>query len=177
MKPSQRQAAISFGYKLLAVLVAAAITIAAKRGWIPTSTSNPTSSTNSPSAPTPPSSQSPAPAFSRTVRDLYNAKRSDAWVETTGRVEKLLADDTDTSDNSDKHQKFLLLVPGEITVLVAHNISSAPRVPIRPGDKITLRGEYEYTDKGGTIHFTHKPKYNSRNTQSGYIEFKGQRYE
>lgn len=177
MNHSQRQSASSFAFKLVAVLIAAAITIAARRGWLPTTSSpNAPSQTNAPASPAP-SSQSQTPAFSRTVRDLYNAKRSDAWVETTGRVEKLLSDDTDTSDSSDKHQKFLLLVPGDITVLVAHNISAAPRVPIRQGDTVTLRGEYEYTEKGGTIHFTHKPKYNSRNTQSGWIEFKGSRYE
>lgn len=177
MNPRLRKSASSFAFKLIAVLIAAAITIAAKRGWLPApvSPSSP-SPTTAPTSPTP-STQSQTPAFTRTVRDLYNAKRSDTWVETSGRVEKLLPDDTDTSDNSGKHQKFLLLVPGDITVLVAHNISTAPRVPIRQGDTITLRGEYEYTDKGGTIHFTHKPKYNSRNAQSGWIEFKGSRYE
>lgn len=180
MNPRLRKASSSLAFKVIAVLIAAAITIAAKRGLISVPVSQSSSSTSPTTAPQTsptPSTQSQTPAFTRTVRDLYSAKRSDAWVETTGRVVKLLPDDTDTSDNSDKHQKFLLLVPGDITVLVAHNISTAPRVPVRPGDNITLRGEYEYTDKGGTIHFTHKPKYNSRNAQSGYIEFKGQRYE
>ncbi|MBL8877200.1 MAG: DUF3465 domain-containing protein [Phycisphaerae bacterium] len=177
MTPQLRKSAISFGYKLIAVLIAAAITIAAKRGWIPAPASPSSPPPATAPAQVPSSLQSKAPAFSRTVRDLYNAKRGDAWVETTGRVEKLLPDDTDTSDNSDKHQKFLLLVPGDITVLVAHNISTARRVPIRQGDSITLRGEYEYTEKGGTIHFTHKPKYSSRGVQGGWIEFKGARYE
>lgn len=173
MKPSHRQAAISFGYKVAAVLVAAAITIAVKRGWLPASVVN---SANSPTTATSTSS-SPSRAATATVRELFYAKRSDTWVETTGRVEKLLPDDTDTSDNSDKHQKFLLLVPGDVTVLVAHNISTSQRVPVKPGDTISLRGDYEYTDKGGTIHFTHKPKYNSRNVRGGWIEFKGVRYE
>lgn len=69
------------------------------------------------------------------------------------------------------------MVPGDVTVLVAHNISTSQRVPVKPGDTISLRGEYEYTEKGGTIHFTHKPKYNSRSGQGGWIEFKGVRYE
>ncbi len=185
---SPRPSAASFGYKVIAVLIAAGITIAVQRGWLPASVLNSPSATPAPSpapssspASRPASNPSSAPtarqAASSTVRALYNAKQSDTWVETSGRVEKLLPDDTDTSDNSGKHQKFLLLVPGDITVLVAHNISTAPRVPIRQGDTITLRGEYEYTEKGGTIHFTHKPKYNSRNAQSGYIDFKGQRYD
>lgn len=176
MKPHQRPPASSLLYKVIAVLVAAAIMIAVKRGWLPAPSSNSPgpADTSTRSSPT---RSAPTTAFSRTVRDLFHSRISNAWVETTGRVEKILPDDTDTRDNSDKHQKFLLLVPGDITVLVAHNISTAPRVPIRQGDSITLRGEYEFTEKGGTIHFTHKPKYNSRNAQTGYIEFKGTRYE
>lgn len=175
MKQAHKQAGASFLYKVGAVLVAAAITIAVKRGWLPGPNQSPS---GTPGAPTSsPSVDSRSQLATGTVRDLFHAKRSDVWVETTGRVEKLLPDDTDTSDNSDKHQKFLLLVPGDITVLVAHNISTAPRVPIRQGDSITLRGEYEFTEKGGTIHFTHKPKYNSRNAKSGWIEFKGAKYE
>ncbi|MBX3390681.1 MAG: DUF3465 domain-containing protein [Phycisphaeraceae bacterium] len=168
------KSASSFGFKLLAVLIAAAITIAMRRGWIPTSQTPTASQPGAPSSPAPVRVDSNAIS---TVRELFYAKRGNAWVETAGRVEKLLPDDTDTSDNSDKHQRFLLLVPGDITVLVAHNISTSQRVPVRPGDMISLRGEYEYTDKGGTIHFTHKPKYNSRNVQGGWIEFKGVRYE
>lgn len=168
--------ASSFGFKLLAVLVAAAITIGVRRGWIPNSQS-PTPAASPAGTPAMQSSGRADPNAISTVRELFHAKRSDTWVETTGRVEKLLPDDTDTSDNSDKHQKFLLLVPGDITVLVAHNISTSQRVPVKPGDTISLRGDYEYTDKGGTIHFTHKPKYNSRNVRGGWIEFKGVRYE
>lgn len=166
----------SFGFKLLAVLIAAGITIAARRGWIPSS-QTPTPAASQSSAPATQSSGRGNTSAASTVRELFYAKRSDTWVETTGRVEKLLPDDTDTRDNSDEHQKFLLLVPGDLTVLVAHNISAAQRVPVRQGDTISLRGEYEYTEKGGTIHFTHKPKYNSRGKQGGWIELKGLRYE
>lgn len=175
MKQAHKQAGASFLYKVGAVLIAAAITIAVKRGWLPGPTSTPSGPTGTSTSSIPPDSRSQL--ATGTVRELFHARRSDVWVESTGRVEKLLPDDTDTSDNSDKHQKFLLLVPGDITVLVAHNISAAPRVPVRQGDNITLRGEYEYTEKGGTIHFTHKPKYNSRKAQAGWIEFKAQRYE
>lgn len=172
MNPRIRTSAASFGYKLVAVLFAAGITIAVQRGWLPSSTSSTSSPVPTATPPARPTSAAPS-----AVRELFHAKRSDTWVETTGRVEKLLPDDTDTRDNSDKHQKFLLLVPGDITVLVAHNINAARRVPVRPGDSISLRGEYEYTEKGGTVHFTHKPKYNAHNKQGGWIEFKGTRYE
>lgn len=175
MKPTHKQAGASFLYKVGAVLIAAAITIAVKRGWLPGPSSAPSGPSGTSTSSLPPDSR--GQNATGTVCELFHSRRSDVWVETTGRVEKLLPDDTDTSDNSDKHQKFLLLVPGDITVLVAHNISTAPRVPVRQGDNITLRGEYEFTEKGGTIHFTHKPKFNSRNAKSGWIEFKGAKYE
>lgn len=182
-----RPSAASFGYKLVAVLIAAGITIAVQRGWLPASVFNAPSTTPAPSSSPssnpesrPASNPSSAPAARQTafssVRDLYNAKRSDIWVETAGRVEKLLPDDKDTSDNSDEHQRFVLRTGG-ITVLVAHNISAAPRVPLKPGDSVTVRGEYEYSEQGGTIHFTHKPKYKTSRVEGGWIEFQGKRFD
>lgn len=175
MQPSRRRPAASLLYKLGAVLVAAAITMAVRRGWLPSSAMDAPASTGS-RAPVATRSDGPL-SRSPSVKDLFDARRSGTWVETTGRVEKLLPDDPDTSDNSDKHQKFLLLVPGDITVLVAHNISTAARVPVKPGDRLALRGRYEYSDKGGTIHFTHQSKYGSRNREAGWIDFAGKRYE
>lgn len=106
------------------------------------------------------------------IPGLYLAKTSNEWVEVTAVVDRILPDDT----TGDEHQKFLIRVEPELRVLVAHNTDAAQRVPVKEGDQVRIRGEYEYTDKGGTLHFTHKPKF-QRKQPGGWIEFEGVRYE
>lgn len=111
------------------------------------------------------------------ITQLFRSRKSDAWVEASGRVVKLLPDDNQTDDGrSDRHQRMLIEVGADVTVLLAHNIDVASRVPVQAGDTLRFRGEYEWTEKGGTVHFTHAPKY-GRSKQGGWIEFAGKRYE
>ena len=93
--------------------------------------------------------------------------------EVTGRVlvKKLLPDDLDGL----KHEKFLLELSNGTTVLVAHDISYAPRVPINEGDYIGIHGEYIWNAEGGLIHWTHHS--NSPRHEGGWIDFNGQRYQ
>ena len=85
------------------------------------------------------------------VQAAYDARRSGVWLETEGEVTRLLADDNEGS----RHQRFIMDVGGGHTVLIAHNIDLAERVPIRQGDSVSLRGRYEWNDRGGVIHWTH----------------------
>lgn len=99
-----------------------------------------------------PSAHGPTPAHGGTaVTDLFRSRRSNVEVETGARVVRLLPDDREGSP----HQRFLVRVAGGTTVLVAHNVDLAPRVSLMPGDSVELRGEYEWNDKGGVIHWTH----------------------
>jgi hypothetical protein len=126
----------------------------------------------------PASTRSPASTQPGTIARLFREQRSDTWVETRGVVERLLPDDRDTYDGSDTHQRLILRTDDGINILVAHNTCTSDRVPAKPGDRLTLRGEYEWTEKGGTLHFTHKPKFATRDaTRSGWIEHAGNRYE
>lgn len=82
----------------------------------------------------------------------FENRQSNLQVEAQGIVEKVLPDD----DQGSRHQRFIVRVSDRQTVLVAHNIDLAPRVPgLRAGDTIELRGEYEWSSKGGVIHWTH----------------------
>jgi hypothetical protein len=63
----------------------------------------------------------------------------------------VLSDDNQGS----RHQRFILKLESGHTVLVAHNIDLADRVPLTRGDVVTLRGRYEWNDRGGVIHWTH----------------------
>jgi hypothetical protein len=92
------------------------------------------------------------------------------WIVDHGTVVRLLRDDT----RRPRHQRFVVRVDAGITVLVAHNIDLAPRVPLRKGDTVALRGEYVWNDQGGVVHWTHRDR-RDRNG-GGWIVWKGQNF-
>jgi hypothetical protein len=124
-------------------------------------------------------SQPPAnsPAIERSspgeeaILAAYQAKQSDLIVETSGAVKKNLADDLVGS----RHQKMILALDSGHTVLIAHNIDLADRVPAEEGDTIRVRGEYEYSEQGGVIHWTHHDP--GGRHEDGWIEHEGRRYQ
>lgn len=85
------------------------------------------------------------------IVEAFQAKKSDVQVSGKGVVDKLLKDD----NKGARHQKFLVKINAQQTLLFAHNIDLAPRVPLQPGDEISFYGEYVYNPKGGIIHWTH----------------------
>ena len=87
-----------------------------------------------------------------------------------GTVIKLLKDDLDGS----RHQKFIIRVTDNITLLVAHNIDLAERVALRKGDTVSVSGIYEWNNRGGVIHWTHHdPK---GKNPGGWIRANGKNY-
>lgn len=102
----------------------------------------------------------------------YSQQRSNVQLEGSGVVVKVLADDRKGS----KHQKFLLKIAGGPTVLVAHNIDLAPRINgLREGDTVGFAGEYEWTDKGGVVHWTHRDP--GRRHVDGWLKHNGNTFE
>ena len=90
------------------------------------------------------------------IHAAFKRRAIDVWVEGTGRVRKLLTDDNIGS----RHQRFILEIKGGIflrpfTLLVAHNIDLAKRIPLKEGDKVRFKGEYKWSAQGGTLHWTH----------------------
>ena len=39
--------------------------------------------------------------------------------------------------------------------MIAHNLELAARVPLGMGDRVAVRGLYEWNDLGGLVHWTH----------------------
>jgi Protein of unknown function (DUF3465) len=106
------------------------------------------------------------------IVEAFGAHRNLPQVQGSGIVIKVLKDDT----NGLQHQKFLLKVSDNITILIAHNIDLAPRVEnIQVGDKVAFKGEYIYTPKGGTVHWTHKDP--RGNHEAGWLKHNGKVYE
>jgi hypothetical protein len=108
------------------------------------------------------------------IREAFENHRSSVMVEFAGRVYKTLSDDRD----GDRHQRFIVRLNGGHTVLVAHNIDLVERVPLSKGDAVKIRGEYEWNELGGVIHWTHRDTSPGNGTgQAGWIEHLGRRYE
>lgn len=95
----------------------------------------------------------------------------DRLVSARAPVIRLLSDDRDGTP----HQRFLLRVSDSVTILVAHNLALAGRVPVAVGDTVVVSGEYEWTPKGGTLHWTHLDPEGRH--PPGYIELHGRRYQ
>lgn len=107
-----------------------------------------------------------------TVEKAFVNQQSDAQIQGKGRVNKVLRDDT----KGLRHQKFILQVSPEQTVLVAHNIDVAPRLPgLREGDSVEFYGEYEWTAEGGVIHWTHHDS--SGRHIDGWLKYNGKTYQ
>ncbi|MEM7394324.1 MAG: DUF3465 domain-containing protein [Verrucomicrobiota bacterium] len=106
------------------------------------------------------------------IENAYKNRQSDVQVETSGMVEKILPDDNEGS----RHQKFIVRLASDHTVLIAHNIDLAPRVAgIREGDTVRFAGEYEWTERGGVVHWTHHDPRGKH--PGGWIEHAGRVYE
>ncbi|MCV6614831.1 MAG: DUF3465 domain-containing protein [Cellvibrionaceae bacterium] len=87
-----------------------------------------------------------------TIAAAAAAKRSEVWFEEAPfTIKKTLPDD----NHGSRHQRFLVQAPGLPSLLVAHNIDLAERAPLRAGQRIFIKGRYEWNDKGGVIHWTH----------------------
>ncbi len=99
-------------------------------------------------------------------------RQSNVQVQGEGRVAQLLADDLQGS----RHQRFILQLPSGQTVLIAHNIDLAPRInALSKGDQVQFYGEYEWNQKGGVVHWTHKDP-NGRHVH-GWLKHNGQIYQ
>lgn len=112
-------------------------------------------------------------AFAAGPIDIAEARRArlhGRLVEFDATVEKLLRDDLKGA----QHQRFLVSVPDAGTLLIAHNIDLAPQVPVALGDRVRIRGLFEWNPKGGVVHWTHHDPRHAGT--GGWIRLRGQTY-
>lgn len=102
------------------------------------------------------------------LQQVISERLSGEIVLVDAKVIKLLSDDLEGS----KHQKMIIKV-GTNTLLVAHNIDIAPRVPVKKGEQLLIKGEYEWNDKGGLIHWTHR---SNNSHPAGWIKYNNKKY-
>jgi hypothetical protein len=93
-------------------------------------------------------------------------------VQGQGTVQKLLSDDV----SGERHQRFIVRLASGQTLLIAHNIDVAHRVPgLQVGDTVAFKGEYVWNAQGGLVHWTHRDPSGSH--AAGWIEFQGKTYQ
>lgn len=104
------------------------------------------------------------------MRKRFTRRDTGDWIELTGFVTRLLSDDNDGS----RHQRFIIDIGDRATLLVAHNLDLAKRVPVGMGDRVQVRGMYEWNDLGGLVHWTHHDPQGIED--GGYVRYRGRDY-
>jgi hypothetical protein len=92
-------------------------------------------------------------ANATSLNEAYKNHQNNVQVKGAGKVIRILSDDNQGS----RHQKFILKLSSGNTILISHNIDLAPRFnSISKGDTVQFYGEYEWNNKGGVVHWTHR---------------------
>ena len=99
-------------------------------------------------------------------------RHSNVQVQGDGEGRRLLADDNDGS----RHQRFILALASGHTLLIVHNLDLAPRVEgLEVGDRVAFNGEYEWTEQGGLVHWTHHDPHGQH--IAGWLKHDGRVYQ
>ena len=108
----------------------------------------------------------------QSIEKAFNDNQSNIQIGGSGKVIKILPDDTQGS----RHQKFIIELNSGKTLLIAHNIDIAPRISLlNVGDHINFYGEYEWNSKGGVVHWTHHDP--SGRHEGGWLTHNGKIYQ
>jgi len=106
------------------------------------------------------------------LKSAYENHQSNVQVKGSGTVIRILKD----NNKGSRHQKFILKLSSGQTILIAHNIDLAPRInSISNGDMIQFYGEYEWNNKGGVVHWTHRDP--NGHHVGGWLKHNGSTYQ
>lgn len=101
------------------------------------------------------------------------AQASGTEVIVDGTVASLLGTSTGPSG---AHEGFLLRLRSgcDQTIRVETNVGFTGPIPLRAGERVTVKGEYDHDPDGEVIHFTHR-ELRGRHP-GGYVEVSGTYY-
>lgn len=106
------------------------------------------------------------------LKQAFENQQSNIQVKQSGRIAKILRDDNQGA----RHQRFVVGLSSGQKLLIAHNIDLAPRVEgLKEGAEISFYGEYEWNNKGGVVHWTHRDPNGSH--PDGWLLYDNRKYE
>lgn len=100
----------------------------------------------------------------------YGLAHDSTMIEDAGLVVQLYSDDHVGS----RHQRFVVRLSCGQTLLIAHNIDLARRVPVSVFDRVEFKGEFEHNEKGGLVHWTHHDPRGEH--EPGWVRHEGVEY-
>ncbi len=114
------------------------------------------------------------PPNDRALCDAYSAQRSNVEVVADGTVTHVLGV---APGRVSPHEGFLLRLASScsLVVRVEANTDFTGTIPIALGQRVAVKGEYEFYPRGGVVHWTHRDPRGRH--EGGYIETGGQVYE
>jgi hypothetical protein len=104
------------------------------------------------------------------VRAAFSSHRQYFEATVTGVVARPIPDEAGVSP----HQRFIVDLDGGGSVEVVVNLDIVQRIPVVPGDRVTVRGEYVWNPEGGLLHWVHHDP--SARHAAGYVEVNGTTY-
>jgi hypothetical protein len=106
------------------------------------------------------------------LKKYFENKISGIQVGGSGKVINILPDDNQGS----RHQRFILKLNSNQTLLIAHNIDLAPKIEnLKVDDHVNFYGEYEWNSRGGVIHWTHHDPNGQH--EEGWLNHGGKMYQ
>ncbi len=106
------------------------------------------------------------------IEAAFANQDSNLNVTVKGAIIRILNDDT----IGENHQRFIIQLSNQQTLLIEHNIDIAPRVAgIQIGSLVYVHGDYVWNDQGGLMHWTHHDPNNVH--ENGWIIFNDVKYQ
>ncbi|HCT46712.1 MAG: hypothetical protein CMJ35_02130 [Phycisphaerae bacterium] len=103
-------------------------------------------------------------------RARYGIEHDSTMIQDHGIVVRIYPDDNEGY----RHQRFVVRLENGQTLLIVHNIDLVEKVPIMVDDYVEFKGEYEYNEKGGLVHWTHHDP--QRIHEAGWVRHTGFEY-
>jgi Protein of unknown function (DUF3465) len=107
------------------------------------------------------------------VCEAFSAQRSGVEVVAQGRVTRVLGVQ---AGRSSPHEGFLLRLDSgcALVVRVEVNTDFTGTIPLSVGQRVLVKGDYEYYSRGGVIHWTHRDPRGRH--ENGYVDVNGTTY-